>query len=97
MSPFTGSDRESISFLAMATSPYCSFSWGEIASLVSPSLADSEPASSTTPFGRSLLCPTLRLCRTPTSHASRSVLIPTLRLNLTLARSSSSFTKALLQ
>ena len=75
MSPFTGSDRECISSLAMATSPSCSFSWGEITSIVSPSLVTSEPASSTTTFGCSLLCPTLRLHNTPTSHANRTVLL----------------------
>ena len=97
MSPFTGSDCECISSLTMSTSPYCSFSWGEITSIVSPSLTTSEPASSTTTFGRSLLCPNLRLCNTPTYHADRTLILPTLHLNLTIARSSSRATKALLQ
>ena len=97
MSPFTGSDRECIYSLKMATSSSCYFSWGEIASIVLPSLTDSEPASSTTTFGRSSLCPTLCLHHTPTSQAACSVLLPKLHLNLTLDRSLSRSTKALLQ
>ena len=97
MSPFMVYDCECISSLAMATSTSCSFSWGEITYIVSPNLATSEPASSTTTFGRSMLCPTLCLCNTPTSHATRTVLLPTLHLNLTTARSSSRATKSLLQ
>ena len=89
MSPFTGSDRKCISSLVMAISPFCSFSWGEIAFIVSPSLVSSKPSYSTTTLGHYLLCPTLCLRHTPTSHTSRSVLLPTLHLNLTLARSSS--------
>ena len=46
MLPFMGLDRECISSLEMATSPSCSFSLGEIASIFLSSLADSEPASS---------------------------------------------------
>ena len=69
MSPFTALDSKCISSLAMATSPSCYFPWGEIASLVS-NLAASELASSTTIFGRSSLCPTLCLRRTPTYHAA---------------------------
>ena len=97
MSTFTGSERECISSLEIATSPSCSFAWGEIASIILPSLMTSEPASSTTTFGRSLLCPTLRLHSTPTSHTARTVLLPKLHLNLTIARSLSRATKALLQ
>ena len=97
MLPFTVSDCECISYLSMATSPYCSFSWGEIDSIISPSLAASNPDSSTTTFGHSLLCPTFRLRHTPTYHAARSVLLPTLHLNLTLSQSSSRAINALLQ
>ena len=66
MSNFTVSDRECISSLVIATFPSCSFSWGEIALLVYPSLAASEISSSITHFGHSLLWPTLCLHRTPT-------------------------------
>ena len=97
MSPFTGSYRECISSLAMSTSLSWSFSWGEIASINSPSLATSEPASSTTTFGHSLLCHTLRLRNTPTSHSDLTVLLPTLHLNLTIAQSLFRATKDLLQ
>ena len=97
MMTFTVSYCEFISSLKMSTSPSCSFSWGEIDSLVSPSLATAYPASSATTFCRYSLCPTLCLHHTPTSLSVRSVLLPTLLLNLTLARSSSRSTKALLQ
>ena len=84
MLPFTVSDRECISSLAMATSPSCSFSWGEITYIVSPSIAASKPASFTTTFDRSLVFPNLCLRKTPTSHATRTVLLATLQLNLTI-------------
>ena len=85
MSPFTGSSRDCISFLTMATRTSYSLSWGEIASIISPSLATSVPASSITTFGRSLLCPTIRLRNTPTSHSYRTILLQTLHLNLTIS------------
>ena len=71
MPPFTGLDRECIYFFAMTTSPSWSFSWGDITSLVLPSLVDYELASSiyVTIFGRSLLCPTICL----QYHAARSI------------------------
>ena len=97
MSPFTWLDHECISSLAIATSPYWSFSWGDIALLVLPSLAAYKPASSTTPFGCSLLCPNICFRCTPTYQAYQYVLIQTLCLNLTFAWSSSSATKSLLQ
>ena len=86
MSHLTGSDRECISTLVMATSPSFSFSLRDIDSIVLPRLAASEPASSATTSGCSLLCPTLRLRYTPTSHTARTVLLPTLHLNLTLSQ-----------
>ena len=97
MSPFTGSDRNCISSLVKATFPSCSFSWEGITYIISPSLATSELASSTTTFGCSLLCPTLRLRNTPTSRATCAVLLPTLHLNLPVAKSSYIDTKALLK
>ena len=81
----------------MATSPSCSFSWGEIDSVIFSILAASNLDSFTTTFGHSLLWPTFRLCHTPTYHAARSVLLPTLHLNLTLSQSSSRAINALLQ
>ena len=73
MLTFTVLDRECISYLAMATSPSWYFSWGDISSLVSPSLVASTLASSTTFFGRSSLCPTICLLHTPTYHAACTV------------------------
>ena len=73
MSPFTLSDSKCISSLAMTTLPSWYFSWGDIYSLVSPSLVASTLASSTTFFGRSSLCPTICLLHTPTYHAACTV------------------------
>ena len=44
-----------------------------------------------------LLCPTLCLRKTPTSHADRTVIIPTMHINLTIAQSSPRATKYPLQ
>ena len=73
MSPFTGLESKCISFLVMTTSPYLYLSWGENDFLFSISLGASKIASSTTLFGRSLLCPTLCLHRTPTSHVACTI------------------------
>ena len=97
MLPFMGLVRECISSLVMSNSYSFSFLLGDIASISSPSLATSNSDSSTTTFGRSFLFPTIHLWNTPTSHADRTVLLPTLHLNLTIDRSLSRSTKALLQ
>ena len=73
MSPFTGLDHECIYSLVISTSPSCPFSWGDIALLVSPSVAGSEIASSTNVLVHSFLCPTPCLCFTPTYQASLTV------------------------
>ena len=74
MSPFTVSDRECISSLKISTSPYYYFSWGGITLLVLTRLATLKLSYSTyTIFGNSSLCPTLRLCFTPTPHTACSL------------------------
>ena len=73
MSPSTGLDHECISTLAIYTSPSSPFSWGEIALLVSPSLADSELVSSTKVLVRSLLHSTPCFHLTLTYQAARTV------------------------
>ena len=73
MSPFTGLESKCISFLVMTTSPYWYLSWGENDFLVSTSLGASKIASYTTLFGHSLLCCTVCLHHTPTSHEACTV------------------------
>ena len=73
MLPLTGSDHECISSLTMTTLPSCPFYWGDIASLISTSLASSELSSSTNVLVCSSMCPTPRLRRTPASQAVRTV------------------------
>ena len=70
---------------------------GKIASLVFTSLTDSEPASSTIPFGCYLWFFFLHFCHTPMSHRDISILLPTICLNLTLSQPFSRSTKGILQ